>query len=50
MRCEFIEGNASLLQSCASNAGMYYDVQDATQLNTVFSLIANNVANLRISK
>jgi hypothetical protein len=45
-----IEGNASLLQSCASSSGMYYDVQDATQLNTVFGQIASNVANLRISK
>jgi Flp pilus assembly protein TadG len=45
-----LEGNAPLLQSCATNGSMYFDVQDATQLNTVFGLIANNVANLRISK
>jgi Flp pilus assembly protein TadG len=45
-----LEGNASLLQSCASSSSMYYDVQDATQLNTVFGQIATNVANLRISK
>jgi len=45
-----LEGNAALLQSCATASGMYFDVQDASQLNTVFGLIANNVANLRISK
>lgn len=45
-----LEGNASLLQSCASNPTMYYDVQNAAQLSEVFGLIANNLANLRISK
>ncbi|MGE0524129.1 MAG: VWA domain-containing protein [Variibacter sp.] len=45
-----LDGNAPLLQSCASNPTMYYDVQNAAQLNDVFSLIANNLANLRISQ
>lgn len=45
-----LEGNASLLQGCATNPTMYYDVQNAAQLNDVFSLIANNLANLRISQ
>jgi uncharacterized protein YegL len=45
-----IDGNASLLQSCATNPTMYYDVQQASQLNSVFSTIAQNLANLRISK
>ena len=45
-----IDGNASLLQSCATNPNMYYDVQQASQLNTVFSAIAQNLANLRIAK
>jgi Flp pilus assembly protein TadG len=45
-----INGNASLLQSCASNPTMYYDVQQASQLNAVFSAIAQNLANLRIAK
>jgi hypothetical protein len=45
-----LDGNASLLQGCASNPTMYYDVQNAAQLNDVFSLIANNLANLRISQ
>jgi Flp pilus assembly protein TadG len=45
-----INGNASLLQSCATNPSMYYDVQQASQLNNVFSSIAQNLANLRIAK
>lgn len=45
-----IDGNASLLQSCATNPGMYYEVAQASQLNSVFTAIAQNLANLRIAK
>jgi Mg-chelatase subunit ChlD len=45
-----IEGNATLLQNCASKPDMYYDVDEAVQLNSVFASIAQNLANLRISK
>jgi Flp pilus assembly protein TadG len=45
-----IDGNKSLLQSCATNPGMFYDVQQADQLNNVFSAIAQNLANLRLAK
>ena len=45
-----INGNASLLQACATNPTMYYDVQQASQLDSVFSAIAQNLANLRIAK
>jgi Flp pilus assembly protein TadG len=45
-----IDGNASLLQSCASKTDMYYDVQDAGQLNGVFTAIAQTLANLRLAK
>ncbi|MGD9924005.1 MAG: VWA domain-containing protein [Pseudorhodoplanes sp.] len=45
-----INGNASLLQQCATKADMYYDVQNAAQLSAVFSTIAQNLANLRVSK
>lgn len=45
-----INGNASLLQQCASKSDMYYDVQNAAQLSAVFSTIAQNLANLRLSK
>jgi hypothetical protein len=45
-----IQGNASLLQGCASNPNMYYEVSQASQLNSVFDSIAQKLANLRISK
>jgi Flp pilus assembly protein TadG len=45
-----IDGNATLLKNCATNPNMYYDVDNASQLNGVFSSIAQNLANLRIAK
>lgn len=45
-----IDGNATLLKNCATNPNMYYDVDQASDLNNVFSSIAQNLANLRISK
>jgi Flp pilus assembly protein TadG len=45
-----IDGNAQLLKDCATNPTMYYDVQNASQLNAVFSAIAQNLANLRLAK
>jgi Mg-chelatase subunit ChlD len=45
-----IDGNATLLKGCASKPDMYYEVQQAAQLNSVFSSIAQNLANLRIAK
>ncbi len=45
-----LDGNATLLQGCATKPDMYYDVSQASQLNSVFSSIAQNLANLRIAK
>jgi von Willebrand factor type A domain len=45
-----INGDANLLRNCATNPTMYYDVQQASQLSNAFSSIAQNLANLRISK
>jgi hypothetical protein len=45
-----IDGNASLLQSCATKPEMYYNVAQAAQLNPVFAAIAQSLANLRIAK
>ncbi len=45
-----INGDATLLRNCATNPQMYYDVQQASQLNAAFSSIAQNLASLRISK
>jgi hypothetical protein len=45
-----IDGNATLLQQCATKSDMYYDVDNAAQLSAVFSTIAKNLANLRLAK
>jgi Flp pilus assembly protein TadG len=45
-----IDGDATLLKNCATNPTMYFDVQQADQLTSVFSSIAQNLANLRIAK
>lgn len=45
-----IDGNAALLQACATNPSMYYNVQNASDLNAVFTTIAQNLANLRVAK
>ena len=45
-----IAGNATLLRNCATKPDMYYDVDQASELNGVFSSIAQNLANLRIAK
>ena len=45
-----INGNAGLLRNCATKPDMYYDVDQADQLNVVFKSIAQNLANLRIAK
>jgi Mg-chelatase subunit ChlD len=45
-----IDGDANLLRNCATKTNMYYDVSQASQLNSVFTSIAQNLANLRIAK
>jgi Flp pilus assembly protein TadG len=45
-----IDGNGTLLKGCASKPTMYYDVDQAIELTSVFGSIAQNLANLRITK
>jgi uncharacterized protein YegL len=45
-----IEGNQTLLKNCATKPDMYYEVDQASELNGVFSSIAQNLASLRIAK
>ena len=45
-----MEGNQALLQACASNPGMYYNVTQASQINPVFEEIARGLQQLRISR
>ncbi len=44
-----IEGNASLLQSCATNPSMYYDVQNASELQPVFKKILESIQGIRLA-
>lgn len=44
-----INGNASLLSACATNTSMYYNVSNASQLNSVFASIAAQLTNLRLA-
>jgi Flp pilus assembly protein TadG len=45
-----IDGDASLLQGCASTTDNYYDVQDAANLKDVFRAVGNEIANLRVAE
>src|SRR5262249_12780924 len=45
-----IDGNQALLKSCASKTDMYYEVAQASELNSVFASIAQKLASLRIAK
>ena len=44
-----MDGNAALLKSCASNPAMYFDVQNASQLQGVFDQIARAITSIRIT-
>jgi Flp pilus assembly protein TadG len=45
-----IEGNVDLLRGCATSPDMYYDVQQADQLISVFNSVASKLANVYIAK
>lgn len=45
-----INGNATLLKSCATDATMYYDVKNAAQLNPVFEQIAREISQVRLTQ
>jgi Flp pilus assembly protein TadG len=45
-----IDGNADLLRNCASDPTMYYDVQNANQLTSVFNSIGATLAKLHLSQ
>lgn len=44
-----IDGDADLLRECATNPGMYYDVQNAAQLDPIFKAIANEISAVRLT-
>lgn len=43
-----VDGNASLLASCASQPDYYYDIDSAAELEDAFSAIANNIARIAL--
>ncbi|MBX3550122.1 MAG: TadE/TadG family protein [Xanthobacteraceae bacterium] len=45
-----IEGDANLLRNCASDPSMYFDVQTASQLTSVFNSIGATLAQLHLSQ
>ena len=50
VRVDVMDSNYGVLQSCASSPDKFYNVQDATQLNSVFAAIAGSIENLRIAQ
>ncbi len=45
-----MDGNKSLLQSCATSPNMYYEVNQSSQMASVFAAIAQDLTTLRISR
>lgn len=45
-----IDGDANLLRNCASDPSMYFDVQNAAQLTSVFNSIGATLAALHLSQ
>ena len=43
-----IDGNAALLKSCASDPSMYYDVQNASQMQGVFDDILRTITKVHL--
>ncbi len=45
-----IDGDADLLRECASSPSMFYDVQNAAQLDPIFKAIANEISAVRLTQ
>jgi len=45
-----IDGNATLLRNCATDPSMYYDVDSAAELESVFNAIGGQLASLHLSQ
>ena len=43
-------GNKALLQSCATNPSMYYEVNQSSQMSSVFASVVQDLTTLRISR
>lgn len=45
-----IDGNATLLRNCATDPSMYFDVDSASELESVFNAIGGQLASLHLSQ
>ncbi|MEZ2406997.1 pilus assembly protein TadG-related protein [Bosea sp. RCC_152_1] len=45
-----MDGNATLLQNCASDQSKYYEVTSASQLSPIFKAIANEISQVRLTQ
>lgn len=45
-----IDGNATLLRNCATDPSMYFDVNSASELESVFNAIGGQLASLHLSQ
>ena len=45
-----INGNANLLRNCATDPSMYFDVDSASELESVFNAIGGQLASLHLSQ
>jgi hypothetical protein len=45
-----MEGNATLLRSCATVPSMYYEANSASDIIAVFAKIAKELTQLRLSR
>lgn len=50
VRVEVTDGASDLLQACASNPSMFFDVSDSSDLTTAFKAIGAQISELRISR
>ena len=50
VRVEVSGGSSTVMRDCATTVDKFYDVQNASQLNSVFQTIAGDIASMRISR
>lgn len=50
VRVEVDTGPSAVLEGCATDPGYYYDVQNASEMNSVFQQIAGQIAALHLSR
>ncbi len=44
------QGNSTVMQNCATDSSKYWDLTSASQINSVFTTIGQQITNLRVSQ